>query len=94
MSNLNTSFLLFISIIIDAKFVCLTRRQTNEGSCIKVYIIEEVAHTHAQNASLEWFWSTPGLGVVPRLLREQGSTNSIVPSPGRSEFQKRSCRAT
>ena len=35
---------------------------------IFVYIIEEVAHAHAQNAPLEWFLSTPGLGVVPGLL--------------------------
>ena len=30
-----------------------------------VYIIE-AAHTDAQNASVEWFWSTIGLGVMPR----------------------------
>ena len=35
---------------------------------IFVYIIEEVAHAHAQNAPLEWFSATPGLGVMPRLL--------------------------
>ena len=29
-----------------------------------VYIIEDVAHAHAQNAPLEWFSSTPGLGVA------------------------------
>ena len=34
---------------------------------VLVYIIEEVAHAHAQNAPLEWFSSTPGLGVVPKL---------------------------
>ena len=28
-----------------------------------VYIIV-VAHAHALNAPLEWFWSTPGLAVV------------------------------
>ena len=37
---------------------------------IFVYIIEKVAHAHAQNALLEWFWSTSGLGVVSRLLGE------------------------
>ena len=37
---------------------------------IEDYIIEEVAHAHVQNAPLEWFLSTPGLGVMPRLLRE------------------------
>ena len=31
-----------------------------------VYIIENVAHAHAQNAHIERFSSTPGLGVVPR----------------------------
>ena len=25
-----------------------------------VYIIQEVSHAHVQNASLEWFSSTPG----------------------------------
>ena len=35
-----------------------------------VYIIKEVAHTHVQNSPLEWFSSTPGLGVVTRLLSE------------------------
>ena len=35
---------------------------------IFVYIIGEVAHAHAQNAPIEWFLSTSGLGVVPRLL--------------------------
>ena len=29
---------------------------------IFVYIIEEFALTHKQNAPLEWFSSTPGLG--------------------------------
>ena len=33
-----------------------------------VYIIEEVTHAHVQNAPLEWFLSTPGLGVMPRPL--------------------------
>ena len=31
-------------------------------------IIEKVAHTHAQNAPLEWFSSRPGLEVVSRPL--------------------------
>ena len=31
---------------------------------IYVYITEEVAHAHAKNAPLEWFSSTPRLGVV------------------------------
>ena len=35
-----------------------------------VKIVEEVAHTHAPNAPLEWFSSTPGLGVMLRLLSE------------------------
>ena len=35
-----------------------------------VYIIEEVAHAHAQKAPLGWFWSMPGLGVVLRPLSE------------------------
>ena len=35
-----------------------------------VYIIGEVAHAHAQNTALRGFSSTPGLGVMPRLLRE------------------------
>ena len=35
-----------------------------------VYNIEEVAHAHAQSAPFEWFSSTPGLGVVSRLLSE------------------------
>ena len=35
-----------------------------------VYIIEKVARAHAQNAHLEWFLSTPGLGVVPWLLSD------------------------
>ena len=33
-----------------------------------VYIIEEAGLTHAQNTPIEWFLSTPGLGVVLRLL--------------------------
>ena len=36
-----------------------------------MYIIEQVAHAHApNNVPLEWFSSTPGLGVMPRLLSE------------------------
>ena len=35
-----------------------------------VYIIEEVAHTHVQNAPGKWLLSTPGQGVVLRLLSE------------------------
>ena len=35
-----------------------------------VYILEEVAHTHARNAPQEWFSSTSGLGVTQRLLSE------------------------
>ena len=35
-----------------------------------VYIIEEVTHAHAQNALLDWFTSSPGLGVAPRPLNE------------------------
>ena len=38
------------------------------GALVFVYIIEEVAHAHAQNAPLEWLLSIPGLGVVPRPL--------------------------
>ena len=34
------------------------------------YIVEKIAHANAQNAPLELFWSTPGLGVVQRLLSE------------------------
>ena len=34
------------------------------------YIKQEVAHAHAQNAPLEWFSSTPGLGAVPRMLSQ------------------------
>ena len=37
----------------------ITRR-----TLICVYIIEEVAHAHAQNAPLEWFSSIPWLRVV------------------------------
>ena len=37
---------------------------------IFVYIIEEVAHAHVQNALLERFSSTHGLGVMRRLLNE------------------------
>ena len=33
-----------------------------------VYIMEVVSLAHAQNTPLEWFLSTPGLGVVLRLL--------------------------
>ena len=40
------------------------------GALVFVYISEELAHSHAQNAPLEWFKSEPGLGVVPRLLSE------------------------
>ena len=32
--------------------------------------------------------------MVRTIKHLQGSTNSIVPSPGRSEFQKQPCRAT
>ena len=35
-----------------------------------VYIIKEVAQAHAHNAPLEWFSSTPGQVVIPRLLSE------------------------
>ena len=35
-----------------------------------VYIIKEVAHAHAQKATIEWLSSTPGLGVMLRLLSE------------------------
>ena len=35
-----------------------------------VYIIEKVAHAYEHTAPIEWFSSTPGLGVVPRLLSE------------------------
>ena len=35
------------------------------------YIIDKVAHVHAQNgADLEWFSSMPGLGFMLRLLSE------------------------
>ena len=34
------------------------------GTLVFVYIIEEVAHAHAQNAPLERLLSIPGLGVV------------------------------
>ena len=37
---------------------------------IFVYIMKEFAHTHAQDTPLEWFLSTPGQGVMPRLLSE------------------------
>ena len=37
-------------------------RQTR--AVIFAYVIEEVAHAHAQNAPLKWFSSTPGLGVA------------------------------
>ena len=37
---------------------------------IFVYIIEEFAHAHVNIIPLEWFSSTPGPGVVPRLLSE------------------------
>ena len=33
-----------------------------------VYILVEGAHAHVQKVPLEWFLSTPGLGVVPRLM--------------------------
>ena len=45
---------------------------------IFVYIIEEVAHAHVQYAPLKWFSSTPGLGVVPRLLRLQWNSKHLV----------------
>ena len=32
-----------------------------------VYIIEQVAHAHSKNTPLEWFSSTPGLGVAGTL---------------------------
>ena len=35
-----------------------------------VYMIQEVAHAHVQNVSLEWFSSIPRLEVVLRLLSE------------------------
>ena len=37
-----------------------------------VYIIEKVAHTHAQNAPLEWF------SFTPRLLLNQHVSSSLV----------------
>ena len=48
----------------------LIRRQRPMRALIFVYIyiIEEVAHSHAQSTALEWFSSTPGLVVVLRLL--------------------------
>ena len=45
----------------------VTSRQTNVGSHISVYVMEEDALTHAQNAPLEWNSSTPGQGVMRRL---------------------------
>ena len=45
----------------------VTRRQMNEALVFD-YIKEEGAHAHAQNAPLEWFSATPGLGVMQRLL--------------------------
>ena len=48
----------------------VTRRQTNDVSHVCFHNIEEVAHAHVQNAPLEWFSSTPGLGVVLRLQSE------------------------
>ena len=53
-----------------------------------IYMIEEVAHAHAQNAPLEWFPSTPGLGIVLRLLNKvcwlciQRSTFMVMFIPG------------
>ena len=38
------------------------------GALVIVNIIEEVAHAHAESTPLEVFLSTPGLGVVTRLL--------------------------
>ena len=35
-----------------------------------VYIIEEVAHAHAQNVPLEWFLSVPALSRVQALERD------------------------
>ena len=35
---------------------------------VLIYIIEKVADAHAQNTTLEWFSSSPGLGVEPRRL--------------------------
>ena len=37
---------------------------------IFVYIIEEVTQAHAQNAPLEWFSSTFGLGIVRGVERD------------------------
>ena len=35
---------------------------------ISVYTIEDVSHSHVQNAHLDWFSSKSGLGVVLRQL--------------------------
>ena len=37
---------------------------------IFVYIIEEVAHVHVPNTTLEWLSSKTGVGVMPGLLSE------------------------
>ena len=37
---------------------------------VYAFVIEEVANAHAQNASLERFFSIPGLELVSRLLSE------------------------
>ena len=42
----------------------------DQWGLIFVYIIEEVAHAHVQNAPFELLMSRTGLGVVPRLLSE------------------------
>ena len=49
-----------------------------------VYIIEEVAHAHAQNTPLEWFLSTPGLRVMPRsvLIANLGLDIPLPEEPG------------
>ena len=44
----------------------ITRRRMR--ALIFVYIIN--IHAHAQNAPFDWLLSSPGLGVVPRLLSE------------------------
>ena len=43
-----------------------------------VYIIEEVAHVHAQKAPLEWFSSTLGLGVVLSLLTRSAVAYPVI----------------
>ena len=46
----------------------ITGRQRPMMAIVFVCIIEEVAPAHLQNTPCGWFLSTPGLGVVPRLL--------------------------